>query len=303
MLYVGIDLGGHTISAGLVLMAGDASARIVRRLERPTPSERTIASVLDLIAAMTTELIAHDPAVSVGVGCPGVIDRSRRTILELTNFVDGDNAPFVNLLVGKLQQKGLTQPVYIENDANCYALGEGAAGIAAACADYVVFTLGTGVGGGIVVGGKLLSGAHGLAGELGHIVTGHHLACVCGGQGHLETVAAADGVQKRARLAGFDEDFRVLWARRHEPSAVTVLAPMFDHLGRAVATVAHLLDPELVVLGGGMSRAEGIVEEVAKAARPYLMDPFAETLRLERSILGNDAALIGAAGLGRRGAR
>lgn len=161
--------------------------------------------------------------------------------------------------------------------------------------DYVIFTMGTGIGCGIVLGGRLLRGSHGMAGEGGHVVVGGDAPCGCGGIGHAETFAAADGTERRAREAGLPTDLRALWPMRGTPEADAVLAPSIDAMARATASVMHLIDPQAVVIGGGMSAAEGLVDEIASATVKYLSAPFRATLDIRRSALGNDAAVYGAA--------
>jgi glucokinase len=158
--------------------------------------------------------------------------------------------------------------------------------------------MGTGIGCGIVLGGNLLIGAHGMAGEAGHAVVSGDAPCGCGGIGHAETLAAADGTMARASAEGcLPDDFRGLWALRGTHSADAVLNVTIDAMARAAASVCHMLDPQMIVIGGGMSQAPGIVEAIAERTVPYLSRPFKHTLDLRQSQLGNTAALYGAASL------
>ncbi len=298
MTRIGIDLGGHTIVAARVTTESDgALPRIERKIAVETPEGRSVRDVMAMMANLVAELSAGQTATAVGVAVPGMVDADRRHARRLPNFpvAEWDDLDVPEALENALKSRGLNLPVKIENDANCYALGEGSAGEAAGARNFVVFTLGTGIGGGIVLDGKLIAGFHGMAGETGHIVVAGEAPCGCGGAGHVETLAAADGTGKRAVAAGLPEEFRELWARRGGPRADAVLEPGLDALARAVATTCHMLDPQMVILGGGMSQAPGIREAVCDRTVRYLSRPFKDKLDLRISKLGNDAALYGAA--------
>jgi glucokinase len=296
---IGVDLGGHTITAARVLLNEGQRPVIDEAAEIKTPPGRGVADVMDAIAALAAALSAGHEAEGVGLAVPGALDAHRGYTKRMSNFPkEWDCLDIPNALSGAMAGKGLRLPVKIENDANCYALGEGAAGEAAGLSDYVVFTMGTGIGCGIVMGGRLITGAHGLAAEGGHIVVSGSDPCGCGGIGHAETLAAADGTRKRAEALGLPGDFRDLWAMRDDPaakSAKKVLDVTLDGMARAVATVCQLLDPEVIIIGGGMSRAAGITSAIKDAAMPYLGLPYREFLDLRVSSLGGKAALYGAA--------
>jgi len=297
MRRIGIDLGGHTVAAALVTDENNGlPPRIERKMTGATPSGRHVRDVMEMMADISATL-AETGAEGIGVAVPGMIDADRRHARRMPNFPaeEWDDLDIPAAFETALRSRGLHIPVKIENDANCYAYGEGSAGEAVGSPDYVVFTLGTGIGGGVVLGGKLISGFHGMAGEIGHIVVCGNAPCGCGGAGHVETLAAADGTSKRAAAKGLPEDFRDLWALRGEASADAALEPGLDALARAVATVCHMLDPEMVILGGGMSQAPGIREAVHERALIYLSRPFRDKLDLRVSKLGNEAAVYGAA--------
>lgn len=287
---IGIDLGGHTLSAALV--ADDSS--IVEKRKIQTPSGRNPSEVMQAIQHMIEELSSGQLCHSVGIGVPGMLDSQREHICILPNFPGWEG-----LSIRKEIGKRVPFSVFMENDANCYAMGEGRAGKARGIRDFVVFTLGTGIGGGIVCDGRLLTGAHGMAGEFGHIATGNsEMICGCGAFGHLETVSAADGIEREAVKSGFPQDMVLLWERRQEKDIRPVWDRAFNSLARAIASVIHILDPELIILGGGISRAEGFVNELQPFLQRYISPVFLPYLKIETSTLGNDAALIGAASLG-----
>lgn len=297
MKTIGIDLGGHKIAAAVVDFGGGA-AGICSRLVRATPASRDTGSVLSALADMIATVSGSEKISSVGIGLPGFISKNRRIVEKLTNFSGFDNVEFAALLEKTLAGLGIGAKVFMENDANCFALGEGINGAARGMSDYVVLTLGTGIGGGIVAGGQLLSGAHGFAGEVGHIAVGREASCMCGGFSHIESLTGADSVEKAAVAAGLPGDFAVLWNRRSEAGVREIIEPALDALARCAASVSVITDPEIVVFNGGMSKAEALTEELTPRILKYLPAPFRPKLRLEISKLGNDAVYYGASSLG-----
>ena len=292
---IGIDLGGHTTVGAVVSCKSDCGAALIERsISRKTPDSRSVEDVVYVIGGIVAELSAGESVSCVGVAIPGMLNRDRTRANILPNFNSEwgriDVVSAVSSVVGGV-------PVKIENDANCYALGEGMAGLAVGVKDYVVLTLGTGIGCGIVSDGRILSGAHGMAGEAGHLVVVGNEPCKCGGMGHAETLSGADGTARRAKAAGLPGDFKELWSMRRGQGASKILGVTIDALARTVASISHILDPELIILGGGMSAAPGIAEVVHDAALPYMSNPFKENLNIKVSALGNSAALYGAASL------
>jgi glucokinase len=293
---IGVDFGGHTLTAARISQKDGRRPVIDESAEALTPPGRRSGEVLDAIAALVARLADGHGIEAVGLAVPGALDAGRRHSPRMSNFPkEWDCLDIPDAISRILAGMGLSLPVRIENDANCYALGEGAAGEAQGLLDFVVFTMGTGIGCGIVTGGRLVTGAHGLAAEGGHIVVNGSAPCGCGGIGHAEGFAAADGTAKRALAEGLPGDFRELWSMRGNPAADRVLAVTIDGMARAVATVCHLLDPEAIIIGGGMSRAPGIGDAIREASMPYLGLPYRGILDLRVSALGNEAALYGAA--------
>lgn len=293
-MYIGIDLGGHTISAASVSFDKDGAA-VADRITASTPVSRSLDDTVTLISSLISELYSRSNALSVGIAVPAFLDRERFFITKFTNFSAMENIRLPELVKARLSAQGIDIPVYMENDANCAALGEGMCGTAQGLSDYIVLTLGTGVGSGIVVNGKLLTGAHGMAGEAGHITAGQERPCVCGGLAHLEGTFSADALEALAAERGIARDFRELWEKREHEEAMALLAPALDALGRGIATLYALFDPELVVLSGGMSRAEGLYEELLPYVKRYLSAPYEKYLNIKISELTSDAAVIGAA--------
>ncbi|MEA3508103.1 MAG: ROK family protein [Synergistota bacterium] len=287
-MLVGIDLGGHTITAAIV----DADNGIVTgREEAPTPQMREPETVLGAVSRLVKRVTAGRAITGVGIGVPGMLDASRERVLISPNFPLWKNFP----LRQKAQQV-LGCSVAVENDANCYALGEGVAGAAKGMTDYVVFTLGTGIGGGVVCGGSLLKGFHGMAGELGHAAVGGELPCGCGAIGHAETLFGADAVEKAFLELGLGDTAKNLYILRGEcDSGRRIWDAAFDALGRTIATAIHFFDPQAVILGGGLSNIPDLAEELKPFVLRYLALPWHDLLDIRISALGPDAPLIGAA--------
>jgi glucokinase len=293
-LRIGVDLGGHTLTAALISYDG-RKPRIENIDKSNTPRSRGVQEVMEAIASAAERLSAGHRIAAVGVAVPGMLNADRRRTLRLPNFpVEWDDLDISETIVKALASRGIRAPVGIENDANCYALGEGSAGEAVGISDFVAFTMGTGIGCGIVTGGRLLTGAHGMAGEGGHVVIRGDSPCGCGGKGHSEPLAAADGTSARALTKGLPEDFEKLWKMRGNPAADEILDVTVDAMARTVATVCHLLDPEAVIIGGGMSRADGMGDVLKSKSMEYLSRPFKKLLDIRISRLGSEAALYGA---------
>ncbi len=249
-------------------------------------------------AALVERFVSSGEECFVGLGLPGFVAKDRRTVARLTNYENCDGLAAGAVLERRLASSGVRAECAIENDANCAALGEGAAGEAAGMDDYAALTLGTGIGAGIVACGRLVRGAHGMAAECGHMaLCGDELShCGCGGAGHLEEAASADWLERRAKEAGLPPDFKKLWEMRAAPEVWEILSPALETLARAAVSITVTLDPEAVILCGGMSRAPGIAEELSARAWKYLPAPFRPYFKLKTSRL-EYAAVIGAASL------
>ena len=297
---IGVDIGGHTLVTALV---SEPKAGELPRIEKidtaVTPLNRGSIEIMNAIADAVLCLAGASKISSIGIGVPGMLDAERRRSYRLPNFSEcWDGLDVHAALSEALTRHNLTAgSINIENDANCYALGEGFAGEAVGVSNYVTFTLGTGIGCGIVSGGRLITGSHGMAGEGGHLVVQGDSPCRCGGKGHAETVAAADGTEVRAIAKGLPMDFEELWVMRGSPDADEVIDATLDAMARIIASTCHMLDPEVVIIGGGMSKAEGIMEALTEMTIPYLSNPMKKLLNLRRSKLGNRAPLFGAAAL------
>ena len=303
----GIDVGGTTVKCGLFRTDGTMVEKweIVTRTENN--GEAIIPDIAETIEKKIEELHLDKADIDgVGIGVPGPVNDK------------GDVLCAVNLFWGfKELSKELSEltglPAMAGNDANVAALGEAWKGAAAGAKDVILATLGTGVGGGIIINGKIISGHHGAGGEIGHANIDHNETetCNCGNKGCLEQFASATGIVRMAkRELDASEDSSVLRGRANlsakavldaykagDALAVRVMENVGDKLGGALAVFACVVDPEIIVLGGGVSRAgQPLIDCVEKYSKKYAFPTCKETPIVLAS-LGNDAGMYGAARL------
>ena len=301
---IGVDIGGTNLVVGAVAEDG---SRILGAHTRPTEPARGPDAVINEIVAMvehTREVLRFSEpgadVIGLGIGAPGPLD-TRNGIVLLT-----PNLGWIDMPLRARLSEPLELPAALDNDANCAVLGECWIG-AARDAHYVIgMTIGTGIGGGVIVADRLLRGAHGLATELGHLpVQLDGPLCSCGQPGHLEALASGTAIARRVQEQGglaqpsaageaTTEEIAAA-ARAGDPVAVSVLRAAAHALGTGLAGLVHTFNPELIILGGGVARAGGFfLQEVEAVLRSSLMDgAFAEGLELKPSTLGDEAALLG----------
>jgi glucokinase len=289
---IGVDVGGTKTLGAVVTRAG----AIEERLERPaeTASSDALLASLD---GLIEELRATADVSALGVGIPSRIDQRRGRSIAAVNLPLED----VDIRDRMCERHGL--PVGIDNDANAAAIAEWKAGAARGADNVVMLTLGTGVGGGLIVDGRPFRGATGSGAELGHIVIDvDGPACPCGGRGHLESYASGPVADRVAReVFGPDSDAGDLVARAWagDDAAVDALAQIGRWLGAGIATFVNIFEPALVVVGGGFGAAGDLLLAPARevVAREGL-EPGRETVRIVEAELGVDAGVIGAAMIG-----
>jgi fructokinase len=286
---IGIDLGGTKIE-GVVL---DPAGVQCRRERVPTERERGYAHIVARVAAMVAALRPFAPGCErIGIGTPG--SRSARDgTLKNSNTTCLNGRPLGDDLAVRI---GL--PVVLENDANCFALAEALGGAGRGHAVVFGVILGTGVGGGIVLRGSLWSGPQHIAGEWGHhTVDPAGPACYCGARGCVETLLAGPALARAYGAAGGSPCDAAEVARRAgagEPRAVAVLADYCDRFGRALANVIDILDPSVVVLGGGLSNIAALYTDGRDAVARHVFNDELRTPIVPHQ-LGDSAGVIGAA--------
>ena len=289
---IGIDLGGTNFRVGLV----GADGRVRERLAAPTRSERGVAAVLDNIAALCREVAGSQWAKvrSCGMGAPGPLDAARTKILIAPNMSGWKNVPIPRLLRRRLGRR-----VVLENDANCCAVGEHVAGAGRGVDSMVLYTLGTGVGGGIILGGKLWRGAAGGAAELGHmLVSPKGRACPCGRSGCVEAYASATAISKRYRkLSGRTRTAREIFAA-NDRAARQVIDEATTALATSMVSIIHSLQPERIVLAGRVTRAGSrLLAPLREKVKRSIFPSYVKELRIVRGKLGDDAGIVGAAAI------
>ncbi len=288
---IGVDVGGTKILAGLVGRDGTVAGH----REHPTPTESE-AALLDALEGAVRELL-DDRVVAVGVGVPSRIDQRAGVALGSVNI------PLTGVPLREEMRRRLGLPVGIDNDANAAEIAEWHAGAGRGVSDLVMLTLGTGVGGGLVLGGRPYRGSIGAGGEVGHMVIVHDGApCSCGGRGHLESYVsgkAADEVAREAFGPAADAHRLVRLANEGDRRAVELLDGIGRKLGSGIASLINLFDPELVVIGGGFAAAgELLLAPAREVMEREVLEPMREDVRVVRAALGTSAGMIGAAMVG-----
>jgi len=311
-LTIGVDVGGTKVAAGVV----DADGTVLASAKRDTPADdqaKTVEVIIEVIAELRS---SHD-VEAIGLGAAGFIDAQRSTVVFAPNLAWRDEP----LRASVERSSGL--PAVVENDANAAAWGEAQFGAARKVDSMVLLTIGTGVGGGVVLDGKLYRGHNGMAAEIGHLtVVPGGRRCGCGNRGCLERYASGRALVREARdLADVSPEYgaRMLElgdgepegitgpevtqaAREGDPAALEAFAVIGAWLGGGLASLAALLDPDMFVLGGGVSDAGELLRRPTEEAflsgltgRDYRQAP---TVALAE--LGAQAGIVGAADLARR---
>ena len=290
--FLGIDLGATNIAAALV----DARGTIVRQAGMPTQRERTACEIVEDMTKLAFCLLKEgglreQDITAAGVGVPGLVVPETGIVYQCPNL-SWHELPLRDML-----QERLALPLYIANDANCAALAELHAGAFRGRQNAVLITLGSGVGGGVILGGKLYTGAQGAAGEIGHIVIHPDgEPCACGNRGCFERYASADALTRTPSRIPFTAKEVVDAAKTGAIAALNLFNDYVANLAIGIVSIINLYDPEVVALGGGISQAgdfllEAVRKEVAKRL-PFKGYPSAEIVL---AALGNEAGPIGAA--------
>ena len=309
---VGIDIGGTKVLGGVV----DQTGAVIRRARRDTPTEGGVA-LTQAIADVALELMNEEEIESVGVSVAAFISADRKTILATPNIKDWNG---VNLDYELTTRIGL--PVVIENDANSAAWGEFKFGAARGKESIFMLTVGTGIGGGIVINSNLLRGSFGIAADIGHLrIVPNGLLCGCGAHGCFEQYGSGTALLRHAReaiVANPDRSRNILGrgdgtiegvkgsaiteaARDGDELALSVFEITGDYIGAGIASLAVILDPEAVVIGGGVIDAGEILLNPIRTSMDKYM-PFAGKHPHPQIIgaqLGNEAGLVGVADLAR----
>ena len=310
-MYIGIDLGGTNIAAALV----DENGKIIKKVSIPTEAGQGTKAVTDGLMKVCEMILEETKAEikSVGIGVPGMMN------VETGEVIYSPNLPLNHVNITTEIKQKLGVPVYINNDANCAALGEAYAGGAKEANNAVFVTLGTGVGGGIIIDKKVYSGFNGVAGEIGHVVIAMDgRQCGCGRKGGWEAYASASGLIRTTKeYMEEDKNSKIVEGdinkvngrtsfdamRAGDPTAQKVVDTYIKHLAAGVVDMINIFEPEVVCIGGGISNeGEYLLKPLQAAvdAEKYtrFSDDVPQTL-IKKAELGNDAGIVGAAMLGK----
>jgi len=314
MIYIGIDVGGMSIKAGAV----DEQGNILFKNSCPTGVERGYGAVIQDIAKLGISVARKsghtmDDVKAIGIGIPGIMDQSTGIVPFCTNLKWHD-VPIIEEM-----KKYTSVPVFVDNDATVAGLAESVKGVSAGTKSSVFITLGTGVGGGVVFNGKVFSGSHGVATEIGHMVTvdgGEE--CTCGKKGCWERYASATALIREGRklcaakpecalMKAVEGDITRIGAkdvidlaREGDPDCTAIFDNYVHHLATGLGNLINVYDPEVFVLGGGVSHAGEFLLNAVRAKLPqYVFFKTMPYARVELATLTNDAGIIGAAMLGR----
>ena len=294
--YLGIDIGGTAVKLGLV----DEDGAVLARTERSVNFDGYRTPILTTVERTAAEFLAAcgtdaRPA-GIGVSATGQIDSTGGVVAGTCGNLPGwDGAPIRAAL-----ETAFALPVTVANDANCMCLGEAWVGAAKGYSDVIGITIGTGLGGGILTGGRLLEGFRGLGGELGHMrlhaVDGE--PCTCGARGCWERYASTTALVRRAKAldpaldngrAVFDQ------ADAGNAAVAALLNDWEEEIAQGLAGLVHLFNPQLLLIGGGVSAQQQLlIEPVAAKVRAAVMPAFAQGLEIRAAALQNDAGLVGA---------
>jgi len=290
---IGIDVGGTNIFGGLV----DGTGRLLTTLKRPTPVAQGKDGVFGAMRAMVWELLPKAEGrrvVGIGLGMPGLIDRKQ----GLSVF--SPNTGFRNVpIFPEFAEFGL--PVDVDNDVRAHANGELKFGAGKGCRNFILITLGTGIGSGIVLDGQLYYGPGSIAGEIGHITMepGGHL-CGCGKRGCFEAIASGKNIGRRAAEAGIAQTARELFqkAARGDVRAAELVDRVAYDLGRGIAIYAQIMNPERVIVGGGVAQAgDQLFRPMRQYAEQESMPGVRGSFEIMPAVFGDEAGIVGAAAL------
>lgn len=292
---IGIDIGGSALKCGVV----DRSGNLLYNFSFPISNSYAQGENIALILAAIRKCAAKAPGqvVGVGVGFPGLVERN-------VIIGGGDNLPgFINVDLGQIINSSTHLDVIVDNDVNMMGTGEQLYGAAAGCSDVVFITIGTGIGGSLIINGRAYSGYKNRGGEIGHLPLVHGgRACACGGSGCLEAYAAVPAlIRTYNELRGQPQASGITGkqiARDYmtgEPCAIAAFDQHFDYLSSGIAGLINLFSPQKIVIGGGISEASFYVKEVGERVKSKIIPVFGQHTMVVAAELGNQAGLLGCA--------
>ncbi|MBQ4543079.1 MAG: ROK family protein [Clostridia bacterium] len=310
MYYIGIDIGGMSVACGIT----DEKFNIIYKDSVPTeakkPGEEIVADIIGLVKKVMDKVNAKEADIkSIGIGAPGMLDRENGVIVRSSNI------NFRNTEIRKLINEQINVPVYVDNDANCAALGEAVSGSTKEVNNSVMITLGTGVGGGVILNKKIYSGFNGHAGELGHTVIVYDgEPCGCGRKGCWETYASVTALIRQTKKA-IEENPESILAKSVDgevngktafdamragcPVGKKVVGQYAKYVAVGITDIINILMPEMIAIGGGISKeGDALIKPILEEVTINMYKKMAVPTKIVTATLGNDAGIIGAAALG-----
>ena len=305
---IGLDIGGTNMRGALL----NGIEEQVDEIKIPSEASVSIDRLVDNLVDLVEKLRGSKEICGLGMGIPGIIDTAKGIITEAPNIRGIDNYPIRDVLREKL---GSEIKLVIENDANMIALGEWRSGAGKDIESMIMMTIGTGLGGGLVLDGELWSGTQGMGGEIGHItINPKGPKCNCGNYGCLESYASAVAIRRRVseglssgRVTGSLRDqvknanpadiptLVMIAGREGEEFALGIWRELGKAIGIAIASLQNLLDVDMVVIGGGIANAWDLfIEDVHEEAYTRGFSAPMKHLKIEKSALGDDAGILGA---------
>jgi glucokinase len=309
MYYLGVDIGGTNISVGII----DESGKLMDKASTPTMQGRDYHDILGDAARLCISLLEKNEldiadVHSVGVGLPGLVDKKSGCL------VYANNLSFDHINVIEEMKRYIDKPIFIENDANCAAIGEMMCGAAHGDKNVIYITLGTGVGAGIILNGKLFKGAFGGGGEAGHmVIMAEGEMCTCGRKGCWEAYASATALRREGRIAAakypnseiynlVDGNIKLIDAKTvfdaadlNDEVALDIVDTYSKHLAIGLVNLVNIFQPETIVIGGGIcARGDRVITPVTQILKERVYGGELKT-KLAIASLGNDAGIVGAA--------
>ena len=310
-MYIGVDIGGTNLVAGLV----DDECRIVEKVKTRADKSVGDRALLNAVADLCFEVTAKgglkpEDIRRIGIGTPGSVDSENGIIIFAGNL------PFSSTPAVSMMKERWDCPVYLGNDANAAALGEVYAGAAKGCSSALLVTLGTGIGGGIIIDRRIYAGFNGAAGEIGHmVIVADGELCTCGRRGCWEAYGSATGLIRMTREAMDNNKDSAMWdiienghvsgktafiaARAGDAAGRAVVDTYIKYLGAGLTNMINILQPEMVCIGGGVcNEGDYLLEPLIGHARREQFKTSGRMTEIRVAELGNDAGVIGAAMLG-----
>ena len=305
---IGIDIGGTNIRVALI----DEHGNVILRRKTISEAKKGIDFVLKNLIRLIDEIQEYNSISGIGIGVAGIIDTKEGILTEAPNIANVKDYAFKKNLLDKLSP-GI--PVYIDNDANCATVGEWWVGAGKGVDSMVALTLGTGVGGGIILDGRLWSGADGMAGEIGHMtIYPDGARCNCGNYGCLESYASAEAIRGMVKeglenknvntflkdeIVGVSDnnipEIVMRAAKRGDRYSLSIWERVGEALGITVANLANILNIEMIILGGGISNSWDLfIDRLLSVSKQRALKYPIKRIKVRKGVLGDDAGIIGA---------